>query len=95
MSDGGPDPLNPRDLMEVVPVLEFYADGIAMVERLGGRNICVTYFRYMRIPGSRGQTRVVCGRVIRPESSLVTGQITAMLEKLPREHEGQSESATR
>lgn len=88
MTDGGPDPLNPHDLMETSPVPEIYADGIAMVEPLSGENICITYFRFMRVPGSRGQTRVVSGRVIRPKSSLVTGQIQTMLGDLEETRAG-------
>lgn len=88
MTDGGPDPRNPDDLMEIAPVTEFYTDGIAMVEQLGGDNVCITYFRYMRVPGTGAMTRVVCGRVIRPRSSLVTGQVLTMLEALEKTQMG-------
>lgn len=85
MTDGD---IDRRNLVEILPVNDIYADGIAMVEPLSGDNVCVTYFRYMRIPGSNAVTRVVCARIIRPRSSLVTGQIATMLEKwdLPHDH---------
>lgn len=92
MTDGGPDPFNPNDLMENVPLRDVYADGIAMVEPLSGDNCRITYFTYQRIPGATGLTRVVCARLIRPRSTLVTGQITAMLEQWPRDHGGQTEA---
>lgn len=91
MTDGGPDHLNPHDLMETVPLLDIYADGIAMVEPLSGDNCRITYFTYQRNPGG-GTTRVVCAKIIRHRSTLIVGQVAAMLEKWPRQHEaGQAE----
>lgn len=85
MTDGD---IDRRNLVEVLPVPDVYADGIAMVEPLSGDNCRITYFSYQRIPGSNSVTRVVCARIIRPRSSLVTGQIATMLEKwdLPHGH---------
>lgn len=81
MTDGGPDVLNPHDLIETVPLLDIYADGIAMVEPLVGDNWRITYFAYKRMPGSSQVTRDVVAKVVRHRSSLVEGQITAMMEK--------------
>lgn len=95
MTDGGPDILNPYDLLETDTVCDVYADGIAMVEPLSGDNCRVTYFTYRRMPGG-GITRAVCCKIIRPRSTLVTGQITAMLEQWPRDHGiEQTEGATK
>lgn len=88
MTDGGPDILNPHDLMEAFTVPEIYADGIAMVEKLSGENICITCYRFMRLPGSKAVTRTVTGRIIGPKSSLATGQVLAMLEALEETHVG-------
>lgn len=95
MTDGGPDILNPHDLLEADTVRDVYADGIAMVEPLSGDNCRVTYFTYQRGPGGT-TTRVVCAKLVRHRSTLVAGQISTLLEKWPRsETHGQSESAVR
>lgn len=97
MTDGGPDTLNPHDLLENVPLLDIYADGIASVEPLVGDCWRITYFTYQRMPGSANVTRVVCCKLIRHRASMVEGQITAMMEKWQRQRPEtkQTETAVR
>lgn len=80
MTDGGHDTDIMQNLVEMMPVHDIYADGLANVEPLTGDNFRATYFSYQRLPGARLLTRVVCAKIIRPRSSLVSGQMTAMLE---------------
>jgi hypothetical protein len=64
------------DAVEMFPVPDIYADGIAEVEVLGdGANIRLTFFTW------RNGEKVIVARIVRPRSSFVAiDSIQAILE---------------
>lgn len=69
------------ELVETSPIADIYADGIASVEVVSDVNVRITYFAHLQVPGE-GSVRIVCARLVRPLSSIVSGQVTSMLHEL-------------
>ena len=71
-----------NDLVEWGIVPDIYADGLASVEPLSGDNVRAVYFVYQRAECG-ALIRVVCARIIRPRTSLITGEIQSLLRAWP------------
>lgn len=71
------------DLIEVIPVMDVYVDGVGMAETLTGGNCRVTYFVYQHVLGHQGFQRVIAARIVRPRQSLIVGAVSSMLEAWP------------
>lgn len=71
------------ELLEPVSILDIYADGVSHVENLGGcfRTVYFTWSRPLGEPACR----IVCARIVRPNTSLLnqTGAMAKMLASQP------------
>jgi hypothetical protein len=82
---------NPRPLVELMPISDIYADGIAEVESLGD-NFRTIYYTYTRpYDCDEAIERVVVAKIVRPKKSII--RVGDLQEWLAREEKRERKCA--